>query len=47
MQREIKYIVNNINKLSIEEKQNICKILLIYNIEIKQCNNGVYILTKN
>jgi len=47
MDREIKYIVNNINKLSIEEKNNICKMLLIYNIELKQCNNGVYIFTKD
>ena len=47
MDREIKYIVNNIDKLSLEEKNNICKILLIYNIKINQCNNGVYIFTKD
>ena len=47
MDREIKYIVNNIDKLSIQEKNNICKILLIYNIKINQCNNGVYIFTKD
>ena len=47
MDREIKYIVNNIDKLTIQEKNNICKILLIYNIKINQCNNGVYIFTKD
>ena len=47
MEREIKYIIDNINKLSIEEKNNLCKILLIYGIQIKQNNNGVYIFTKD
>ena len=47
MDRDIKYMVNNIDKLSIQEKNNICKILLIYNIKINQCNNGVYIFTKD
>ena len=46
MNREIKYIVDNINKLSLE-KPNICKILLIYDIQCKQCNIGIYIFTKD
>ena len=44
---EIRYIIDNINKLSLEEKSNICKILLIYDINVKQCNNGVCIFTKD
>ena len=44
---EIRYIVNDINNLSLEEKQNICKILLIYDVQIKQNNNGVFIFTQD
>jgi len=47
MQREIRYIVNNINNLSLKENQNICKILLIYDVQTKQNDNGVYIFTKD
>ena len=44
---EIRYIVDNINNLSLLEKENICKILIIFDVKIKQNNNGVYIFTKD
>ena len=48
MNREIKYITDNINKLSLQDRYDICKIIYFYNDEIlKQTNNGVWCLFKN
>ena len=48
MNREIKYIVDNINKLSLQERYDICKILYFYNDDIlEQTNNGAWCLFKN
>ena len=43
MNREIKYIADNINKLSLQERYDICKLIYFYNDDIlKQTNNGVW-----
>ena len=48
MDREIKYIADNINKLSLQERYDICKIIYFYDDNIlKQTNNGVWALFKN
>ena len=47
MDREIKYITDNINKLSLREKYDICSIIYFYDDNIlKQTNNGVWCLFK-
>jgi len=48
MDREIKYIADNINKLSVQERYDICKLIYFYDDNIlKQTNNGVWALFKN
>ena len=48
MNREIKYITYNINKLSLQERYDICKIIHFYDDDIlKQTNNGAWCLFKN
>ena len=48
MNREIKYITDNINKLSLQERYDICKIICFYDDDIfKQTNNGVWCHFKN
>ena len=48
MNREIKYITDNINKLTLQERYDICKIIYFYDDEaLKQTNNGVWCLVKN
>ena len=48
MIREIKYITDNINKLTLQERYDICKIIYFYVDEaLKQTNNGVWCLFKN
>ena len=48
MNREIKYITGNINKLTLQERYDICKIIYFYDDEaLKQTNNGVWCLFKN
>lgn len=39
---KLRYILKNINVLDINKKKHICKILLTYNVNVKQHNNGVY-----
>ena len=48
MDREIKYITDNLNKVSLQERSDICKIIEFYQTDIlQQTNNGVYVLFKN
>ena len=48
MNREIKYIVDNIHELSLQERYDICKIIYFYDDEaLKQTNNGVWCLFTN
>jgi len=48
MNREIKYITDNMNKLALQERYDICKIIEFYQSDIlRQTNNGVYVLFKN
>ena len=48
MDNKIKYIVDNINKLTLQERYDICKIIYFYDDEaLKQTNNGVLCLFKN
>jgi hypothetical protein len=41
-QKKISYVSKNINIIDKEKKEHICKILLTYNINLTQNNNGVY-----
>ena len=41
-QKKISFITKNINMVDKEKKEHICKILLTYNINLVQSNNGVY-----
>ena len=48
MNREIKYITDHINKLTLQERYDICEIIYFYDDEaLKQTNNGVWCLFKN
>ena len=48
MNREIKYITDNINKLTLQARYDICKIIYFYDDEaLKQTRNGVWWLFKN
>ena len=48
MNREIKYITDNMNKLSLQERYDICKLIEFYDGgKLNQTNNGVYVLFKN
>ena len=37
-----KFIIDNINILSLENKQTVAKILLFKDIDLQQSNNGAY-----
>ena len=41
-QKKISYVSKNINIIDKDKKEHICKILLTYNINLVQSNNGVY-----
>tara|TARA_Y100000389_G_scaffold147709_2_gene146659 strand:- start:14305 stop:14508 length:204 start_codon:yes stop_codon:yes gene_type:complete len=41
-QKKISYVSKNINIIDKEKKEHICKILLTYNVNLTQNNNGVY-----
>lgn len=42
MQKKISFITKNINMVDKEKKEHICKILLTYNVNLVQSNNGVF-----
>ena len=39
---KIEFIIRKINILDLHKKEHIAKILLAYEIDVKQTNNGVY-----
>jgi hypothetical protein len=41
-QKKISFIAKNINMVDKEKREHICKILLTYNINLVQSNNGVF-----
>jgi len=48
MNSEIKHITDHINKLSLQERYDICKIIEFYQTDIlQQTNNGAYALFEN
>ena len=36
------FIHNNINKMDLDTKTHVCKILLAFEVNVKQNNNGAY-----
>lgn len=40
--KKLIYIQKHINILDHEKKEHVCKILLTYNVNLQQTNNGVY-----
>ena len=39
---KIEFIIRKINILDLNKKEHIAKILLAYEVDVKQTNNGVY-----
>ena len=39
---KIEFIISKINILDLHKKEHIAKILLAYEIDVKQTNNGIY-----
>lgn len=41
-QKKIAFVSKNINIIDKEKREHVCKILLTYNVNLTQNNNGVY-----